>query len=108
MELDDFRDAIARARARLARRLVRLIPTMEKGWQAPVWVLTQLFPGDYSRPNAETNISVNASASAVAEAKTAVTIPPEMIQNLQARRKVALQAQFERAAQKAGSRSRQW
>ncbi len=99
LELEHFREAIAAARARLARRMMKLIPTMEKGWQAPVWVLTQLFPGDYSRPNAETEINVNASANATA-ASSAVTISPAVIAKMQDRRRQALKGQMTRAMEK--------
>lgn len=76
---------IARARATLAERLMRSIPMMEKGWQASVWVLTQLFPEDYSRPNADTTVNVNASAQAVASACASTTISLEKIADIQER-----------------------
>ncbi len=84
--------AVARARATLAERLMRTIPHMEKGWQAPVWVLTQLFPDDYSRPNADTTVNVNASAISASSAVSAA-ISPEKIADLQARKRKQIERQ---------------
>lgn len=101
----DLSDALARARAKLAHRLVKIIPTMEKGWQAPVWLLTQHFPGDYSRPNADTTVNVNASANASAQASalSAVVISNEKLANLQARTQRKFEHQMHRVRERAAN-----
>ena len=82
----DLARALARARATLAENLLRDLALMPKGWQAGVWLLTQHFPDEYTRPNADTSIHVNASASA----SISVEVTPETLAKIQARRQQLL------------------
>lgn len=93
-----FSVIIAQARARMSARMLQLVPVMEKGWQAPVWLLTQHFPQEFSRPNADTTVNVSAMASASASATTAVVIPPAKVADLQARKQRQVEKQLEREA----------
>ena len=83
----DLPETLERARARLALRLLKLIPTMEKGWQAPVWMLTQHFPKEYARPNADTTVNVNAKA----EASASAALSEQERMDFQSREKKALE-----------------
>ena len=79
----DLNRALAKARATLAEDVLRGIKSFPKGWQAGVWLLTQHFPELFSRPNADTQINVNASASA----SLSVEVTPDILANLQERRR---------------------
>lgn len=47
---------LAQVRAQMAGDLLRQIATCPPGWQRLAWMLTQHFPGDYTRPGQEVRV----------------------------------------------------